>query len=313
MFNHVMDAMVDIQYSRDENEEYVCIGFRGEYISSVRTGQEVSIAAGYLSNINCGLVTATSTRKHTSLVSMAGDEVISRPTMKADTRMRRLTSVVPRSQAVLCLAMETVRDLCPGSVKMSIAQAPWQSVGEKYARAFPKWSEHWTNLLGILRRYILTVNQQACRALLGPVPHHLSMLDERSDESACLVLAHLYLSAYGRLQTPDSYTLTSALGTQQMSRCWHLASLVRKQPSRRWASRASRERDLMGTVYYGMAMAAQNFYSKIQVINSLLYSLRSHFLSYFSYPEFDPSDIDQRFLAAPPRTSPYWSDVVLLC
>jgi len=73
-YDLVLSSMVDVQYSRDENEEYVCIGFRDEHMGVARLGHEVSIAAGYLSNIiHCGVVSATAVRKHTSLVHLAGD------------------------------------------------------------------------------------------------------------------------------------------------------------------------------------------------------------------------------------------------
>lgn len=66
LFQQVLDSMVDVQYFRDENEEYVCTGFSEEHLGIARVGMEISIAARYLSNIiNCGIVAPTARRKQT--------------------------------------------------------------------------------------------------------------------------------------------------------------------------------------------------------------------------------------------------------
>jgi len=237
---------------------------------------------------------------------------MSRPTLKADTRMRKLLSIVPRSQAALCLAMETVKDLCSGTVKMNIAQAAWRHVGEEYRITFPEeaWEEHWRNIVGLLRRHARHVDINVARALLGNLPHHivnhLCELDSRANESSLLILAYLYLASYGRLRTPESYSLTSAMGTAQMVRVWGLASQVRLRPSKKWVSRPSRERILMGHTYQSLSLACQAFYNKQQVLQAMVRGIHNTLLNMYRYDSEDYPEVDGRFTADSPDRNPYW-------
>nr|AXA52552.1 putative RdRp-complex [Linepithema humile qinvirus-like virus 1] len=314
LFKQVLDSMVDVQYSSDEGEEYMCIGFSSEHMGTLKTGQEVSIAAGYLSNmISCGMVATAATSKSTSMVSLAGDEVMSSPTLRADTSMSQLSSNVPTSQAVICLAMETVKDLCPGGVRMNMAQAPWQKVPEEFQQTFPNWTDYWSNVSNMMKSYTTVLDQQACKALLGHVPNHilmhLVMLDGRSNSSALLVVSYLYLAAYGSLRCPESYTLTSALGMAHASSCWNLAASVSQETSSKWQVSYSSDSDLMGSVYHSMSMAAQNFYNKLQVLSAIPIGMSNHMLSYYGGSEFDIPEIDGSFLGLPPNDNGYWYDV----
>lgn len=268
----IIANMVNVTFEDTDLDEIITIDYGSGSTASHSAGTSARVMPGYISEvIKSGVSAPLWKEKGTKVTSVRADEIFEHRHSRAATRFRKYQAHGTASQAAIVVAIETVRDLVPGGMNIRVASARWVDVPDEFAAFHGSWRQVFTNVSSCILSLVPSLSRESVIALMGHLPHHivteLMHLKMVSDQGMLLFVSYLYLAAYGRLRTPDSYTLTSAMGPDHISRCWRTAADIRRY--RR--SRSSKDvADLVIIdMYSSVARAAKGFSSREQVMQAM--------------------------------------------
>jgi hypothetical protein len=190
------------------------------------------------------------------VVEVLGEELRHEHGSNLNTMFRELCSKVGPSQALANAMIHVVSQQFKREAPKRFIIGSWKEMGNIMKEEFPNWPETWKNVTNAAKHCKSVLSDEVVDSLFryfdSNVKQTFKFMNPKPNEHSATVLGVLYMVSHGRLPTPECYTLTSALGTVYIAKCWRMASMRRKYNTRGNEINNS----LISRIYSGLATQA---------------------------------------------------------
>jgi hypothetical protein len=256
----VMACLISKEVTADDEELVQEIEYTVGVHKETRTVGRVHVKPGFIrQEVTSGIAVSIPSTSRGPYVKIVGEEIRHRHGVSIQVLFRKLSSRMGPSQALANAIIHVVAQQFKRIIPKKFIVGKWKDMGEIVDSEFPTWPEVWKNICHAARHCKSIMSDDIVDALFRYFDHGVKqtfkLMDPTINEYSSTVLGALYMVSHGRLPTPESYTLTSALGPTHIAKCWRMAS-TRK----RYLSRGSDLNNaLMSQIYSGLATQAMAY------------------------------------------------------